>query len=138
MSSILTVIFCGSSQWNLNQPPIMLSQSGHEPLPLSRPAVPTYWLVWVTSGTMRVAKLACDTLPAFSVSSWSYIASLTAAMSALVSVRSFAWSFFSFTPQDQRRITDASVPPAPFGPPRPPPPPPPRPAPAPASLAQGL
>ena len=44
-------------------------------------------------------------------------------MSAFVSVRSLAWSFFSLRPHDQRRITDASVPPAPLAlPPRPPPP----------------
>ena len=55
---IFPVIFCGSSQWNLNQPPIMLSQSGHEPRPLSRPAVPTYWFAAVVSGTIRVMKLA--------------------------------------------------------------------------------
>src|SRR5258708_23261895 len=74
LSSTLTVIFCGSSQWNLNQPPIMVFQSDHEPRPLSRPAVPTYWFDWVTSGTMRVATLDCETLPAFSVSRWSYVA----------------------------------------------------------------
>ena len=53
---------------------------------------------------MRVVKLACETLPAFSVSSCAYIASLTASMSALVSVRSLACSFLSLTPHDQRRM----------------------------------
>ena len=41
-------------------------------------------------------------------------------MSAFVSVWSFVCSFFSSTPHDQRRMTDASVPPAPRRPPRPP------------------
>src|ERR1035437_1154266 len=36
-SSILTVINCGSTQWNLKKPPIILSNSGHVPTCVSRP-----------------------------------------------------------------------------------------------------
>ena len=97
----------------------MLSQSGQLPRPLSRPAVPTYWFAGVATGTMPFTNAACTTLPAFPGSSCLYQAALTASMSALVRVMSFAWSFFSLRPHDQRRITDASVPPGPLALPRP-------------------
>src|SRR5262249_31055836 len=125
LSSILTTMCCGFSQWNLNQPPIMLSQSGQLPRPLSRPAVPTYWLADVATGTTPFTNAACTTLPALPGSSCLYQAALTASMSGFVSVRSFACSFFSLSPHDHRRITDASVPPGPLALPRPKPRPPP-------------
>jgi hypothetical protein len=58
------VICCGSSQWNLKNPPIMLSQSGHEPRPLSRPGLPMAGFDSVTSGAMRAAKSVFETWPA--------------------------------------------------------------------------
>src|ERR1035438_1126960 len=36
-SSILVVISCGYTQWNLKKPPIILSNSGHVPTCVSRP-----------------------------------------------------------------------------------------------------
>src|SRR5690349_17488271 len=116
---------CGVSQWNLNQPPIMLSQSGQLPRPLSRPGEPAYLLSSVATGTMLLTNAACDTLPVDAGSSCLYHAALTASMSAFVIVRSLACSFFSLRPQDQRRMTVASVPPAPLALPRPKPRPPP-------------
>src|ERR1017187_8484024 len=73
-SSILVVINCGSSQWNLKKPPIILSNSGHVPTCVSRPCCGPRGAAGGAGGSSdakRAAKSCWLTLPALSVSSLS-------------------------------------------------------------------